>query len=70
MDEGSRNRVTVSTVWYRCGTCLVVYSGSFETFFIIYPILDEMMKSWLHSVKIWKCQSANQSLEQHASHAT
>jgi len=39
-------------------------------FFIIYPILDEMMKSWLHSVKIWKCQSANQSLEQHASHAT
>jgi len=33
MDEGSRNRVTVSTVWYRLGTCLVVYSGSFETFF-------------------------------------
>jgi len=36
----------------------------------VYPILDEMMKSWLHSVKIWKCQSANQNLEQHASHAT
>ena len=27
-----------------------------------------MMKSWLHSVKIY--QSANQSLEQHASYAT